>query len=163
MEQRTRTIIINNATNETPHHQRKNQELRAKNTFGNNEYRTNNLKNQNNIKCVLITRRVFYFLFCSLNLCFFFGVCYCSLFLLLVRCPLFLLVVSIVAFGLLVFIVSDLVFVQKNQMKNNEHEYGTKNKNNNNKQRHKRNTINARTKKSERRTHSVTTNIEQTM
>ena len=71
------------------------------------------------------------FLFCSLNLCFFFGVWYCSLFLLLVRCPLFLLVVSSVVFGLLVIIVSDLVFVLKNRMKNNEHEYGTKNKNNN--------------------------------
>jgi len=74
---------------------------------------------------------VFSFLFCVLKLwCG--GVCCCSLFLLLVRCPLFLLVVSIVVFGLLVFFVSDLVFVLKNQMKNNEHEYGTQNKNNNN-------------------------------
>jgi hypothetical protein len=44
MEQRTRTITINNARSEAPHHQRKNQELRAKNTFGNNEYRTNTIK-----------------------------------------------------------------------------------------------------------------------
>ena len=43
MEQRTTTLILKNATNETPHHQRKNQEIRAKNTFGNNEYRTNNI------------------------------------------------------------------------------------------------------------------------
>ena len=45
MEQITKTTINNNATNETPHHQRKNQELKAKNTFGNNEYRTNTIKN----------------------------------------------------------------------------------------------------------------------
>ena len=44
VEQRTRTIIIKNDTNETPHHQRKNQEIKAKNTFGNNGYRTNNIK-----------------------------------------------------------------------------------------------------------------------
>ena len=74
---------------------------------------------------------VFSFLFCVLKLwCG--GVCYRSLFLLLVRCPLFLLVVSIVVFGLLVFFVSDLVFVLKKSNENNEHEYGTKNKNNNN-------------------------------
>ena len=57
--------------------------------------------------------RTLLFLLCSLKLCFFFGVWYWSLFLLLVRCPLFLLVVSIVVFGLIVFIVSDLVSVQK--------------------------------------------------
>jgi hypothetical protein len=66
-----------------------------------------------------------------LELAFLFGVWYCSLFLLLVRCPWCLLDVSSVVFGLLVIIVSDLVFVLKNRMKNNEHEYGTKNKNNN--------------------------------
>jgi len=59
------------------------------------------------------------------------GVCYCSLFLVLVRCSLFLFVVSIVVLVLFVFFVSDLVFVKKNQMKNREHEYGTKNKNTN--------------------------------
>ena len=43
MEQTTRTLILKNATNETPHHQRKDQDIRAKTTFGNNEYRTNNI------------------------------------------------------------------------------------------------------------------------
>jgi len=74
---------------------------------------------------------VFSFCFVSLKL-WFGGVCYCSLFLLLVRCPLFLFAVSIVVFVLFVFFVSDLVFVLKNQMKNREHEYGTKNTNTNN-------------------------------
>ena len=44
MEQRTRTIIIKNARNETPHRQRKNQDIKAKTTFGSDEYRTNNIK-----------------------------------------------------------------------------------------------------------------------
>jgi len=37
------------------------------------------------------------------------------------------------------FFVPDLVFVLKNQMKNKEHEHGTKNKNNTNLQDHWRN------------------------
>ena len=76
-----------------------------------------------------------------------------------------MLVVSIVVFGLLVFFVYDLVFVLKNQMKTHEHEYGTKNKNNNNLTTPltKHHTINARTKNSKRKPHSVTTNIEQTI
>ena len=130
MEQRTRTITINNARSEAPHHQRKNQELRAKNTFGNNEYRTNTIKHENNIKCVLIIRRVFYLLLCSLTLCFFLvfeivlcSGCWCVV---LCSCSLFLLL------WLLVFIVSDLVFVLKKSNENSEHEYGTKNKNNHN-------------------------------
>ena len=45
MEQRTKPTINNNARNETPHHQRKSQELRAKNTFGDNEYKPNNINN----------------------------------------------------------------------------------------------------------------------
>ena len=44
MEQKTRTRILKNARNETPHRQRKNQDIRAKTTFGNNEDRTNIIK-----------------------------------------------------------------------------------------------------------------------
>ena len=162
MEHRTRTIIINNATNETPHHQRMNQELRAKNAFGNNEYETNNVKTRT-------TLNVFWLFAASVIFCFVPWTCvsfWC------------LLLFSVVVVGALSFVLARCFYCcvwfacvhclwsclcSKKSKEINEHEYGTKNNNNNNNQRHKRNTINARTKKSERRTHSVTTNIEQTM
>ena len=117
MEQRTRTITINNARSEAPHHQRKNQELRAKNTFGNNEYRTNTIKHQNNITCVLIVRRVFYLLFCSLTLCFFLVfdivLCSCCWCCVLCSCSLFLLLCLVCLCSLSLI----LSLVRKNQMK----------------------------------------------
>ena len=93
------------------------QKIKRKTTSTNMEHRTRT--------------RTLLFLFCSLKLCFFFGVWYRSLFLLLVRCPLFLLVVSIVVFGLLVFIVSDLVFVLKKSNEKQRARVWNKNKNTN--------------------------------
>ena len=46
MEQRTITLIINNAAEETT------QELKAKDTFGNNEYKTNTIKTSTSLNVV---------------------------------------------------------------------------------------------------------------